>query len=99
MKHRFQRFLAGLTVGLFSVYLLALAPHLVHHLFTDDHGRPACPYLAQSQQNPELQPDPPALPLPSRTVTIEVPLPEASPRSPALPLKHPRAPPCPAPSA
>ncbi len=99
MTHRFQRFLAGLTVGLFAAYLLALAPHLVHHLFNDDHGRPACPHLTQSQQNPELQPDPPTLPLPSRTATVEAPLPEASPRSPDLPLKYPRAPPRSAPSA
>ncbi len=89
----------GLTAALFATYLIALPPHLVHHLFDEDQGRPECPLLAQSQQNPELQPDPPILPLPSRTDTVELLLPEASPRAPNLPLKHPRAPPRSAPSA
>lgn len=99
MGHMLGRLLGALTTGLFVAYLVALSPHLVHHLFDEDHGRPVCPHLAQSQQNPELQPDPPTLPLPSRTETIKAPLPQASPRSPDLPLKHPRAPPRSAPSA
>lgn len=99
MGDRLRRLVGLLTAGLFAAYLLALPPHLVHHLFDEDHGQPECPLLAQSQQNPELQPDPPTLPLPSRTNTIESPLPGASPRLPDLALKHPRAPPRSAPSA
>ena len=49
---------------LFAGYLVALTPHLVHHLFDDDQDQTSCPYLAQSQHTPPAGSDPaPALAL------------------------------------
>jgi len=87
------RLLGVLTAGLFAAYLIALSPHLVHHAFDDDHGVPACPLLAQSQQTPELQPDPPSLPLPSEVDTVLASRIESPLLPPVLPSNHPRAPP------
>lgn len=50
-----------LAVVLFLGYLVALPPHLVHHAFDEDPGRPACPHLALSQQETALQSDVPTL--------------------------------------
>ena len=83
----------ALTGALFVTYLVALSPHLVHHLFDEDHGRPACPHLAQSQQTPELQPDPPQLIPPIQIATVQVLSPGVSLPSPALALSNSRAPP------
>ncbi len=78
-----EKTIGALAAGCFLLYLIALSPHLVHHLFDEDHDSPACPFLALSQHTPELQPDPPALipvsvagPLdaPKRTVSLPVPL-------------------------
>lgn len=88
-----ERTVGALAAGCFLLYLIALSPHLVHHLFDEDHDSPACPFLALSQHTAELQPDPPALtPLrvtdtldeQRRTVSLPVPLVHGS---------HPRAPP------
>lgn len=82
-----------LTAGLFLAYLIALPPHLVHHLFDEDHGRPACSHLAQSQQTPELQPDPPTLIAPILIETLHALIPESSLPSADLVVGHSRAPP------
>jgi hypothetical protein len=89
-----EKTVGALAAGCFLVYLIALSPHLVHHLFEEKHhDSPSCPFLALSQHTPELQPDLPALtplsvtgPLdaPKRTVTVSVLLVLDS---------HPRAPP------
>ena len=98
MKHRLSRVLGVPTAGLFVAYLIALSPHLVHHLFDQEHGVPACPYLAQSQQNPGLQPDPPSLTPPGQVATVPT-LPRGALLSaPDLTLSDPRAPPRSAPS-
>ena len=89
----------ALTAGLFLAYLIALPPHLVHHLFDEDHGRPACPHLAQSQQSPELQPDPLTLTAPILIETFHALIPERSLPSADLLVGHSRAPPRAAPSA
>jgi hypothetical protein len=83
----------ALTAGCFLLYLIALSPHLVHHLFEKDHGPPTCPFLALSQHTPELQPDCPAL----TPLSVAGPL-EAPKRTGSLPVplvldSHPRAPP------
>jgi hypothetical protein len=69
--------LAVLTVfalGLLLVYVIALPPHLVHHLFDgDEHGQPRCEHLAQSQQTPEAQADLPALLSPLAATRADVP--------------------------
>lgn len=89
--------LAVLTVfalGLLLAYVVALPPHLVHHLLDDDeHGQPHCPHLAQSQQTPEAQADPPVLlppsaaPLPDvlPAVADALPTPDRSAESPRAP--------------
>ena len=88
-----------LTAGLFLAYLIALPPHLVHHFFDEDQGRPACPYLAQSQETPELQTDPPTLTPPIPTESLHALFPGASPPSSNLAPSQSRAPPRSAPSA
>ncbi|MBI2152292.1 MAG: hypothetical protein HYV92_04145 [Candidatus Rokubacteria bacterium] len=93
-----QRVLGLLTAGLFAAYLVALSPHLVHHLFDQDDGVPACPHLAQSQQNPGVQPDPPSLPHLIATGALDAPLPSTSLPSLDLTAGRPRAPPSSAPS-
>ncbi len=87
------RLLGVLTTGLFAAYLIALSPHLVHHVFDDDHGVPACPLLAQGQQTPQLQPDPPSLPLPSKADTVLASRVESPLLPPVPPPSDPRAPP------
>jgi hypothetical protein len=88
-----EKTVSALAAGCFLLYLIALSPHLVHHLFDEDHDSPACPFLALSQHTPELQPALPALtPLrvtdtldeQRRPVSLPVPLIQGS---------HPRAPP------
>ena len=99
MSYRFRRFLTGLAAALFATYLIALPAHLVHHLSDEDHGRPACPHLAQSQHTPEIQTDPPTLTPPIATERLDAPLAGASLRSLRLTASHSRAPPGVAPSA
>lgn len=90
---------AALTLGLFVVYLIALPPHLVHHLFDEDSGRLNCPHLSQSQQTPELKADPPTLAPPVLTETpLGLPA-GVSASSPDLTVCYPRAPPRSVPSA
>ncbi len=93
MRHRLGKLLGALTAALFAAYLVALPPHLVHHLFDENHGRPACPHLTQSQHTPELQPDPPTLTPPVQIATVQVLSPGVSLPSANLPLSRPRAPP------
>jgi hypothetical protein len=42
--------IGALTAGFLLAYLVAIAPHLVHHAFEKENGRPSCPLLIQSQQ-------------------------------------------------
>ena len=56
-----EKTVGALTAGCFLVYLIALSPHLVHHLFDEDHDSPSCPFLALSQHTPELRTDPPTI--------------------------------------
>jgi hypothetical protein len=52
-----RRIVGALCAGVFLLTFLALAPHLVHHLFEPEHHHAAsCPFLALSYQAP-LQPD------------------------------------------
>ena len=96
-----QRFImvGPVTAGLFLAYLIALSPHLVHHFFDEDQGRQACPLLAQSQQTPELQTDPPTLTSPISTERLLLVFPRASSPSPDFTASDPRAPPRSVPSA
>lgn len=84
---------AVLTAGLFLTYLIGLAPHLVHHLFDEAQGRPACPHLAQSQQTPEWGTEPPALAPPAEAELLPVHRPEPHRLALDLTHPHPRAPP------
>ncbi len=86
--------LDALTAGLFVAYLISLPPHLVHHLFDEEQGRPDCPLLALSHQSSKLQSaDPPSLNLPAPTDVLCVPCPRAVPPAPDLPATQSRAPP------
>lgn len=91
-----------LTTGFFLLYLVAVPPHLVHHLFdgAPDHAAPPCPHFAQSHQPPELPLEPPVvLAAPAATATVAPPA--IAPRllTLSLPANPPRAPPATAPSA
>jgi hypothetical protein len=88
-----EQTVGALAAGCFLLYLVALSPHLVHHLFERDDDPPRCPFLALSLHTPELKPNCPALtPLrvtgslgeQSQAVSLAVPLVHGS---------HPRAPP------
>ena len=99
-SHRSGHFIVGaLTAGLFLAYLIALPPHLVHHLFDESAGRTACPLFAQNQQTPGLQTESPTLIPVSPTEILNPPLSAASLPSPDLPGSRPRAPPVAPPSA
>jgi len=90
---------AGFTAGLFLAYLIALPPHLVHHLFDDEHDHESCSYLTQSQHTPGLQFGLPTLSPPAcpKILTL-VPLPLLPPSA-DLTVGYPRAPPLVPPSA
>lgn len=83
----------ALTLTLFAAYLITLPPHLVHHLFDGDHSQPECPLLAQSQQTPVIQADPPFLTPLSPAEMLEGSLPQASLPAVELTVQHCRAPP------
>jgi len=87
------RAVSAVTAGLFLAYLVTISPHLVHHLFDQDHGRPACPHLAQSQNTPAVEASPVILTLPSPTEIITVSLPGILTPSPEVRASTPRAPP------
>jgi hypothetical protein len=68
-----QAVLTVFALGLLVTYVVSVPPHLVHHLFDgDEHGHPRCPHLAQSQQTPELQADPPPRLLPPAAPAADV---------------------------
>jgi hypothetical protein len=99
MRRLNQLIAAGLTAGLFLAYLIALPPHLVHHLFDGEQDHETCSYLAQSQHTPGLQLglltlNPPVC----LKILIWVPLPLLLPSA-DLTVGHPRAPPLVPPSA
>lgn len=89
----------ALTAGLVLAYLIALPPHLVHHLFDDAPGGLACSYLAHSQQTPELQSDPATLTPPTPTESFHAVVTGSCLTLPDLSVSYPRAPPRFAPSA
>jgi len=64
--------IGGVLVGLiFSVYLVALAPHLVHHLLEHDHVQPDCPF-AMAAERQHASPVPDISPLPDPVATSAV---------------------------
>jgi len=82
-----------LVAGFLLVYLIAVSPHLVQHLFEEDHDSPACPFLALSQHTPELQLDPLTLTHLVLTGIFEGEDHALSIPSPLIYGNHPRAPP------
>jgi len=88
-----EQTVGALTAGCLLVYLIALSPHLVHHLFEEHHDTPTCPFLALSQHTPELQPDPLALPPLGVTDTLDEPHRAVPLLVPLVLGSHPRAPP------
>lgn len=93
---RARVFIRAVTAGCFLAYLLALSPHLVHHLLEESRDQGYCPHFALSQQTPEAQMDPPALlpPDPARASAACLTRLVLLVRD--LPARHPRAPPAPA---
>ena len=88
-----------LAAGFLLVYLVAVSPHLVHHLFEEHHGHPSCPLLVQSQQTTaELQPDPPLVGPPVLMGTLADQKATAFLPSPPAHTSQPRAPPTGSPS-
>lgn len=97
-RHRLP-VLGTFTVGFLLLYLVVLAPHLVHHIGDGNAGRPPCPHLVQSQQAQVVQMDPPTLAPPEPVETLKVTPPEiVIPPSPGAPCAS-RAPPRPPASA
>jgi hypothetical protein len=89
-------FVRLLTAGCFCAYLVAASPHLVHHAFEKDHGRPSCPFLLASQQGTSDPPhNPPPLAVLSYSGILEVRNPMDSASSLSVSRLHPRAPPGP----
>lgn len=82
-----------LVAGFFLVYLIAVSPHLVHHLFEEDHDSPPCPFLALSQHTPQLQPDLPTITCLIWTEFLEDPKPTLSLPSPLIHNSRTRGPP------
>ena len=88
-----------LAAAFLLVYLVAVSPHLVHHLFEENHGRPTCPLLIQSQQTTaELQPDPPMVGPPNLKGTLADQEPTRVLPGPTAHASQPRAPPHASPS-
>jgi hypothetical protein len=71
---------AGLTTGVFVLFVVAQSPHLVHHPFHDDgaHERVDCPFALAAERIPGVAPDvvvmlsPPTL---AGSVSVTVPAP------------------------
>ena len=64
-----QRIVGASCAAVFLLTFLALAPHLLHHLFEPDHHAASCPFLALSHQAP-MQPDMPNLAPPHWVVGV-----------------------------
>lgn len=91
--------LGTFTLGFLLLYLVVLAPHLVHHIADGNAGRPACPHLVQSQQAQAVQMDPPTFAPPEPAEALRATPPEiAILPSPGAPYAS-RAPPRPPASA
>jgi hypothetical protein len=88
-----RKTVGALAAGFFLIYLIALAPHLVHHLLDEDHDSPSCPFLALSQHTPGLQPDPPTLTCPTLAEVLDEQGPTLSFPAPLIHASHPRGPP------
>jgi hypothetical protein len=78
-----------LTAAAFCVFVVGLAPHLVHHVFDHEHVQPDCPFATAAERHqaaPELVPAvltpdvvPEALVLgPDRSLTAVAPRPAAA---------------------
>ncbi|HEV8663035.1 MAG TPA: hypothetical protein VGT06_07855 [Candidatus Methylomirabilis sp.] len=83
----------ALAAALFVAQFLALPPHLVHHIADADDSRATCPQLAQSQQTPVVQVDPPPLVSPGAVEVLPPAPPGALPPSSLVAPHSPRAPP------
>ncbi len=88
-----QKAVGTLAAGFFLAYLVAASPHLVHHLFEEDHDSPPCPFLALSQHTPQLQPDPLTITCLIWTEFLEDPKPTLSLPSPLIHNSRTRGPP------
>lgn len=51
---RSRAVLALLTTAAFCVFVVGLAPHLVHHVFEHDEVQPECPFAAISEHQQGL---------------------------------------------
>ncbi len=89
-----EKTVGALAAACFLLYLFALSPHLVHHLFEEKHhDSPSCPFLALCEHTPELQPDPPPITCLIRTGLLEEPKPTLSIPLPSIHNSHTRGPP------
>lgn len=87
---------AVFALGLLLAYLVALPPHLVHHVFEhdDEHGQAQCPHLATSQQTADAQVDLPAsFAVPHTAAALVAPAVSELPPVTARSAENPRAPP------
>ena len=57
--NRPRALLGLLTAAAFCVFVVGLAPHLVHHIFDHEHVQPDCPFAMAAERHqaaPELVP-------------------------------------------
>ena len=72
LKLSFPLRIGGVLVGLiFTAYLVALSPHLVHHLLEHDQAQPDCPF-AMAAERQHASPVPDIAPLPTPVATSAV---------------------------
>lgn len=85
--------MATLAAGVFLAHVITASPHLVHHLFDEDHVSQPCPQLALSQQTPGVEVERITLSGPALSDTLR-PIPVSSLHlAPDLRPSRPRAPP------
>jgi hypothetical protein len=89
---RLPRAVAGGLVLLLLLWVGAMSPHLVHHLFDEDHG-PVCLMSEQGNSAPGLPIVQPKLVLPQTPQPWFPSLPIAAPQTSHATIASPRAPP------
>ncbi len=94
-----HRWFAATAAALFAVWLVALTPHLVHHLDQRAEKAPACAFVALADHTPHLLAVVIDVPGPDRIRQLESPGHLATPRAEPVAVAVSRAPPSSSPAA
>jgi hypothetical protein len=77
VPRRLTAILGLVFAGFLAAFVVGISPHLVHHLFDDDHQQADCPFASVAERQPGLTAStavaiattqitaPPALPVPA----------------------------------